>query len=250
MGQLGLGHLNNINLPTLIPNLTKITAIFTRHNSSFALNDQGETYEFGISLHELDHGLPYILSSPRLLDLKEIVMVAPELLSCLYLTKGGLVFGSGSNNHQQLGFVDEGYHEITQIEHLTDIVSLSLTSSYSLFLNSQGEVFVLGQIGFLTKVDAENRSIFPRQIPGLNRAIFIIATHFDIMILDNQRQGWILDNDKLISYLHQSEVPEWFQSDVIALETTSKEGLTITRTGELRYYTGLHFNKIDQLELY
>jgi alpha-tubulin suppressor-like RCC1 family protein len=107
MGQLGLGHEENISTPTLI-NLPNIIAISTGRTHSLFLNAQGQVFGCG--------GNPYgqlgfdgeddQLSLPTLIDFPGIVAISAGGFFSLFLDAQGRVFSCGSNENGSLGLGD------------------------------------------------------------------------------------------------------------------------------------------------
>lgn len=92
-GQLGLGHnITNIDVPTLIPNLSNIIAISAGFRTSLVLDDKGKAYIFGsISDNDDDiYFVPYLIE-----NLDNIIEISTNGGHQLFLNKDGEVFISG-----------------------------------------------------------------------------------------------------------------------------------------------------------
>jgi len=145
--QLGLGTMNKINHPTLIPGLNNIIQISAGRSCSLCLDNRGKVWGFGSnSAGQLGIGdigraeFPVALS-----ELNDIIQVACGYGHSLCLDKYGKVWSFGYNHFRQLGLNDENSrYTPTLIPNLTNIVQISAGDQFSLCLDNQGRVWGFG----------------------------------------------------------------------------------------------------------
>jgi hypothetical protein len=261
-GQLGLGHYLNIKVPTLIPGLKDIMAIFAGSWSSIALDNKGRGYHFGVILiggHEM-RGLP-ILSPPispnipRLIeDIDDIISVSIEHRYILFLNREGMVYGTGDNYHRVLGFVDNGsISSMTQINHLENIVAITATATHSFFLNTEGEILVLGEIR--PEISEDEYTIAPIKLLGMDRVMsiqpsvtnFIIVDYRGNLFYPRYSYNGIID-EKALEEIEEKKLD---QGDIIALaHYPGGEFTVITKQGELLQLTFYDSTIIGKVEVY
>ncbi len=107
----------------------------------------------------------------------------------LFLTRDGLVYGMGSNQHGRLGQNPETFRTIstpTLINGLNNIVAISAGNGHSLALTIDGQVYAFGngKYGQLGLTSNTNRYI-PTLIPGLSNIISIAAGEYYSLVLDS-----------------------------------------------------------------
>ena len=149
-GQLGLGHNNNVSLPTPIPNLPKIMEIscgyyFTicidknRGLWSFGANDYGQlgtgnTTNYNIP-QKIEH-IPPVRSVSCGNYHALIITNDSNLWSCGYNAQGQLCLG---NKENQSNYLQTSFQQISKV---------SAGAYHSLFQNNKGEIFGCGKNDF------------------------------------------------------------------------------------------------------
>jgi alpha-tubulin suppressor-like RCC1 family protein len=234
-GQLGLGKgIEIVPVPTLIPGLEKITAIFAKYNLSFALDKQGNLYEFGWSVY-----YPTVIQFiPQLVPITKVVTMSIGRDYCLYLNSSGLVYGSGKNSTGQLGLVDKhSTYPISLIQHLEDIVSVFAAPSRSYFLNSKGMVYILGNLGEI-QLSEDTQTYFPALISGLSNIISVTTIDYYVLCLNNKGELWSVSNYRL-------DEMALLTREVIAIQDYPLPPSTL-----LMYSPALIMRKSGQIELY
>jgi alpha-tubulin suppressor-like RCC1 family protein len=156
-GQAGLGEQEYIEVPTLIkkPDLGKIIAVSAGGMHSLFLNSQGQVFSCGYGDHgELGLGDFDFRNIPTLIEdtgFGKITAISAGYDYSLILNSQGQVYAFGRNNLGQLGLGDDEAREVpTLVETpgFENIVAIAAGQSYSLALDSQGQVFTFGHEDF------------------------------------------------------------------------------------------------------
>jgi alpha-tubulin suppressor-like RCC1 family protein len=181
LGQLGLGHQLDIDIPTLLPNIEPIIALSAGDFHSLLLDIKGRAYSFGSNyfgqLGISDPRLPLvqgqvglgqedlIVPSPQMIDnLVSIVALAAGGGHSLFLDLRGQVWSCGLNQKGQLGIGDPYRRDQPTLIELTrenPMISIAAGGDHSLFLDFQGQVYSCGSNdwGQLGLSDTLSRSI-------------------------------------------------------------------------------------------
>jgi alpha-tubulin suppressor-like RCC1 family protein len=234
-GRLGLGDAYVVSTPTLIPGLEKITAIFAKDNGSLALTIQGEVYEFGASLYTR---CKPIFRTPHLSELKGVVTISLGESYGLFLLKDGRVFASGTNHNQRLGSIKEEPYAI-MIDKPENIVGIAATLQYSLFLTSDGIVWVLGDLKEDTQYSDDEQTLLPVPILGLRPIISIVPLNDYILVVDNQGRGLrLISSPPSQGFLRVKSQPLDWNHNMIAYQTRigCDSYLSIDQQGLLQIY--------------
>jgi alpha-tubulin suppressor-like RCC1 family protein len=247
-GQLGLDHFDDLPTPTIIPHLDEIVAIFARHKGSLALNAQGQVYEWGILCT-----LPVVVSHPQLIELEKIINIAAGDNYCLFLTEKGEVWGAGYNDNGGMGFLNGfQHHPLRLIPSPDEVVALYVINGYSWFLNNQGEVYLVGDLGDATFFGEDGVTIQPLLLPGLTRIVSVVKAYFEILFLNNRGEVLSLDLSNLVLYLRGLRTPSFFHGNSLNLQCCSGNStpLSITREGQLVYLHQHTASVIGEVEIY
>jgi alpha-tubulin suppressor-like RCC1 family protein len=166
LGQLGLGHNYNQNVPTLIeaPKMGEIIAISAGGHHSLFLNAQGQVFACGSNNYgQLGFGNVKDRNFPKLIetfhaDNKKvyqipIVAISAGVQHSLLLDSYGQVWSFGRGDNGQLGLESKKEtHTPTSITRLVmgeeipvPFIAISAGDSHSLISDSQGRVFSLGE---------------------------------------------------------------------------------------------------------
>jgi alpha-tubulin suppressor-like RCC1 family protein len=211
-GQLGtIGKITHETNPILVDTYHiegTITSVVASWGYSMILNDLGQVFSFGTNDYgQLGSGnyderkYPSIVSA---LDDEKIIAVSAGDDHCLLLNDRGQVFVLGSNEFGQLGLKPEevereGFEidENITIPILLDttgigeIIAVSAGSSYSMILNSQGQVFSFGtnDVGQLGLGNTHDQ-ITPTMIDHIKigKVVAISAGDHHSLILNSQGQ--------------------------------------------------------------
>jgi alpha-tubulin suppressor-like RCC1 family protein len=180
-GRLYRGQSKTSGKPTLIAGLEKIVAIYAQGKTSLFLDYQGQVYRLGNFSEE---GLTYI--KPTLIEIGGVVAASLDKKGCLLLTRTGQVFGLGHNYNHRLGTLENIiYHQPMLIRVPEKIISLEINQNYSWFLNNQGEVFALGDLGDETRYSEDGEYLLPIRILALKSKVIAMTSKRDSLLVQD-----------------------------------------------------------------
>ena len=145
-GQLGLGHYNNVSLPTPIPNLPKINMISCGANFTVCVDCAGFIWSYGDNdCGQLGTGNRTNFNVPQ--KVQEIPLVLS--VSCgsehtLIVTTDSNLWSFGNNEFGQLCLENEDDQLKPQKTSFSNISKISTGYYHSLFQNDKGEIFACG----------------------------------------------------------------------------------------------------------
>ena len=145
-GALGLGHNNDVSLPTLIPNLPQINMISCGRNFTVCVDYKGFLWSFGEnSLGQLGTGNKKIFNVPqKLLDIPPVVSVSCGSSHTLIITTDSNLWSCGSNQHGQLCLGNKKRKRKPRQTSFSNISKISAGGAHSLFQSDKGEIFSCG----------------------------------------------------------------------------------------------------------
>jgi len=153
-GQCGLGHTDDVKVPTKVMNNPNIVSIQLGVYHSFILESNGDLYVCGMNLNE-EFGCQYDINITTFVKLaKDVKRVRTSKFTMIQTTDDKIFF---------LGvFLNQMNSTFTEIK-IEGVESFHLGSDHCFFLKKNGEVFVLGsnysgQIGLAFEF---NYSFFP-----------------------------------------------------------------------------------------
>ena len=187
-GQLGLGHNNDVSLPTPIPNLPKITQISCGFRFAVCVDHEGFMWSFGENNNgQLGTGNTRNLNVPQ--KVKEIPPVVSVSCGCyhtLIITNDSELWSFGRNDHAQLCLESKENQIQPQKTSFSNISKISAGKFHSLFQNDKGEMFGCGfnQYGECAFGHTNHPQITPSLIPNLpsNIVQFICACHQSLFL--------------------------------------------------------------------
>ena len=142
-GELGLGHNNDVPLPTLIPNLPQINMISCGWYFTVCVDHEGFIWSFGKNLgtgNKTDCNVPQ-----KILDIPPVISVSCGSSHTLIITNDSNLWSCGSNEYGQLCIgKDEEGDSVLQKTAFSNISKISAGSSHSLFQNDKEEIFSCG----------------------------------------------------------------------------------------------------------
>lgn len=179
-GQLGLGHNDDLDIASKIPDLNDIVRVAGGDEFSLALSSKGKIYSFGKdpsmdpnratlgnnTVGQLGLGDKNCRNIPTMIesDIKFIEICAGKSHS-LALSESGHVFSWGLNCYGLLGIGFKPKTYITSptlIPKLKDIVSIVVGSYHSLVLDINGDVYGFGSNNYYQlKIDDKNDQYEP-----------------------------------------------------------------------------------------
>ena len=187
LGQLGLGHNNNVSLPTPIPNLPKISKISCGRYFTVCVDHEGFMWSFGEnSFGELGTGNTTNFNVPqKILDIPPVLSVSCGSHHTLIITNDSNLWSCGSNDGQLCHGDMESRLKPQQTSFL-NISKISAGFSHSLFQNNKGEIFSCGfnQYGQCGLGHFDHPQITPSLIPNLpsNIVQFICGCHQSLFL--------------------------------------------------------------------
>ena len=145
-GALGLGHNNDVSLPTPIPNLPKINMISCGINFTVCVDHEGFIWSFGENNHgQLGTGNKTTFNVPqKILNIPPVVSVSCGYEHTLIITIDSNLWSWGGNSNRQLCHGDKEGRSKPQKTSFTDISKISTGYFHSLFQNDKGEIFSCG----------------------------------------------------------------------------------------------------------
>ena len=145
-GELGLGHNQNVSLPTPIPNLPKINMIACGSFFTVCVDHEGFIWSFGENIYgQLGTGSKTNFNVPqKLLDLPPVLSVVCGSYHTLMITNDDNLWSFGRNDLGQLCHGDKEVHSIPQKTSFSNISKVSVGYFHSLFEDNNGEIFSCG----------------------------------------------------------------------------------------------------------
>ena len=146
VGALGLGHNNDVSLPTPIPNLPKINMISCGGFFTVCVDHEGFIWSFGENNHgQLGTGNTTNFNVPqKLLNIPPVLSVSCGYLHTLTITNDSNLWSWGRNNFGQLCLGDKESRSKPQKTSCSNIYKISSGSYHSIFQNNKGEIFSCG----------------------------------------------------------------------------------------------------------
>ena len=145
-GALGLGHYNDVSLPTPIPNLPQINLISCGGYFTVCVDYEGFIWSFGKNDYgQLGTGNKTDFNVPqKLQDIPPVLSVDCGTYHTLIITNDDNLWSWGRNYFGQLCHGDKKDQLKPQKTSFSNISKLSTGSGHSLFQNNKGEIFACG----------------------------------------------------------------------------------------------------------
>ena len=147
-GQLGLGHNNDVSLPTPILNLPKIDLVCCGCDFTICVDFEGFIWSFGVNNYgQLGTGNRTNYKIPqKILNIPPVVSVACGDSHTLIITNDENLWSCGRNNLGQLclGHNKRRSTRKPQKTSFSNISKVSTGRNHSLFQNNNGEIFACG----------------------------------------------------------------------------------------------------------
>ena len=146
-GQLGLGHNNNVSLPTPIPNLPKIMEISCGYEFTVCIDNEGGLWSFGCNDHcQLGKGNTTSYNIPQKIeDIPPVRSVSCGYAHALIITNDSYLWSCGANDFGQLCLGNKGGKQSKyQQTSFQQISKISAGGIHSLFQNNNEEIFACG----------------------------------------------------------------------------------------------------------
>ena len=170
-GQLGLGHNQNIPLPSPIPNLPPIKLVACGYNFTVCVTYEGIMWSFGHNVYgQLGTGNNSSFNVPQqITDVPPVQLVACGADHTVIITNDSELWSSGNNDYGQLCLLNQVNGTKFQKTSFSDILKISTGYAHTLFQNKNGEIYGCGYNyhGELGLGHFETKQIIPTCIPKL-----------------------------------------------------------------------------------
>ena len=190
-GALGLGHKNDVSLPTPIPNLPQINMISCGKYFTVCVDDEGFIWSFGDnSGGQLGTGNKTNFNVPqKIQDIPPVVSVSCGNEHTLIITTDSGLWSCGRNTEGQLCHGDQKGRTKPQKTSFLNISKISTGFFHSLFQNNNGEIFACGDnnYGQCGLGHFDYPQITPSLIPNLpSNIVQFICGFFQSLFLDSE----------------------------------------------------------------
>ena len=147
-GQLGLGHNNNISLPSRITNLRKIKQVSCGGNFTVCIDYEGFLWTFGNNrIGQLGTGNSTPFNVPqKIQEIPPVLSVACGELHTLTITKDSNLWVCGYNGEGQLFLKSLENQAKFRQTSFSNISKISAGYRYSLFQNNKGKYLAVAKI--------------------------------------------------------------------------------------------------------
>ena len=188
-GALGLGHNNDVSLPTPIPNLPQINVVSCGARFTVCVDDEGFIWSFGRNKYgQLGTGNKTDFNVPqKILDIPPVVSVSCGDDHTLIITNDDNLWSCGRNSKGQLCHGDAEDRSKPQQTSFSNISKISTGLTHSLFQNNKGEIFACGnnEEGQCGLGHFNSPQITPSLIPNsLSNIIHFVCGNFLSLFLD------------------------------------------------------------------
>ena len=147
-GAIGLGHNNDVSLPTPIPNLPQIKMVSCGGFFTVCVDHEGFIWSFGgNNSGQLGTGNKTDFNVPqKILHIPPVVSVSCGFEHTLVITNDSNLWSCGRNSDGQLchGNEEKGHLILLQKTSFSHISKISAGFLHSLFQNNNGEIFSCG----------------------------------------------------------------------------------------------------------
>ena len=144
--QLGLGHNNDVSLPTPIPNLPQISLISCGAFFTVCVDCEGFIWSFGANNYgQLGTGNKTIFNVPQKIeDIPPVLSVSCGYEHTLIITTDSNLWSCGNNYYGQLCLGNKERQIKPQKTLFSNISKISTGNHHSLFQNDKEEIFACG----------------------------------------------------------------------------------------------------------
>ena len=149
-GALGLGHNNDVSLPTPIPNLPKINLISCGLFFTVCVDHEGFIWSFGENnWGQLGIGNTTNFNVPqKILNIPPVLSVSCGCEHTLIITNDSNLWSCGANNYGQLCNGNQEFRSIPKRTSFSNISKISAGLNHSLFQTSKKKIFACGSNHF------------------------------------------------------------------------------------------------------
>ena len=145
-GQLGLGHNNDVSLPTPIPNFPQISLISCGFYFTVCVDCDGFMWSFGQNSGQLGTGNKTDFNVPQKIeDIPPVLSVSCGSYHTLIITTDSNLWSCGNNGYGQLCLGNKENQIKPQQTSFSNISKISAGFNHSLFQNNKREIFSCGR---------------------------------------------------------------------------------------------------------
>ena len=148
LGQLGLGHNDEVAHPTLIPTLFKIRSVSCGYNFTVCIDEDGSVWSFGDNTcGELGTGNRQVYNTPKkIMDIPPIQTITCGGYHTLFIDNNDNLWSVGRNDFGQLalGTENKNYQLKPQQTSFSNILKVSAGFCHSMFQNEKREIYSCG----------------------------------------------------------------------------------------------------------
>ena len=201
-GELGLGHNDDVSLPTPIPNLPKMNMVSCGGYFTVCVDDEGFIWSFGDNKYgQLGTGNKKKLKVPqKLQNIPPVISVSCGYNYTLIITDDDNLWSCGGNHFGQLCHGDKEDRSNPQQTSFSNISKLSAGCYHSLFQNNKGEIFSCGYnaYGQCGLGHFNDHQITPSLIPNLpsNIVHFVCGCHQSLFLDSKGNVFSVGDNEE------------------------------------------------------
>ena len=190
-GALGLGHHDDVSLPTPIPNLSQIKMVSCGAYFTVCVDYEGFIWSFGKNDYgQLGTGNTTNFNVPqKLQNIPPVLSVSCGSDHTLIITNDDNLWSCGRNMFGQLCHGDEEGRSKPQKTSFSDISKISAGYDHSLFQNDKGEIFACGvnQYGQCGLGHFNDPQITPSLIPNLpSNIVHFACGEYQSLFLDSE----------------------------------------------------------------
>ena len=190
-GQLGLGHNNDVSLPTPIPNLPQINQVSCGYDFTVCVDHEGCIWSFGLNnAGQLGTGNNTNFNVPqRIEDIPPVLSVSCGYAHTLIITTDSNLWSCGYNQYGQLCLENKKSQMKPQQTSFSNISKISSTNFSSLFQNDKGELFSCGynRQGACGLGHFNDPQITPSLIPNApSNIVHFVSGYYQSLFLDSE----------------------------------------------------------------
>ena len=200
-GALGLGHNNDVSLPTPIPNLPQIKMISCGWYFTVCVDYEGFIWSFGENnFGQLGTGNKINFNVPqKIKDIPPVVSVSCGSSHTLTTTTNSALWSWGRNKFGQLCHGDKEGRLTPQKTSFSNISKISAGCDHSLFENDKGEIFSCGnnRFGGCGLGHFNDPQITPSLIPNApSNIVQFVCGFYNNLFLDSEGNVFSVGNNE------------------------------------------------------
>ena len=201
LGQLGLGHYNDVSIPTPIPNLPKISTISCGCYFTVCVDCEGFMWSFGGNNYgQLGTGNTTNFNVPqKILSIPPVLSVSCGYEHTLIITTDSNLWSFGRNKYGQLCLGNNESQFKPRQTSFSNISKISTGNRHSLFQNDKGELFGCGcnQFGQCGLGHFKSPQITPSLILNAPPNIVqFVCGHHQNLFLDSEGNVYSVGNNE------------------------------------------------------